>query len=749
MKTPLPDVTAIFSAFILMLCIQTSQAGSATWKRNPRSGDWNTKTNWTPAHVPNGAADTATFALSNTTNVSISANTEVNGITFTAAATNPYTITANPGLTLTISGVGITNNSGTTQNFVTAVNGAGNVSQVFFANSATAGSSTLFTNNGSATFGMFGGQTQFFNTASASNGTFINNGGTAGNALGGRTIFNGSSTAGSGTFVNDGTTASFAGGGDTYFRNTSTAANGTFTNNGSGFGPGGFDGRGNLVFFDSSTAGSATITNNGGTASGAGGGQTDFINTTGAGSATITNNGAAVSGAGGGFTTVLSTAADGTFINNGGTVSGAGGGFTEFSGGKAANATVINNGATASGAGGGFTQFFRGTVASGTVIFTNNGATVSGAEGGFTQFFGGIVAPGALTFINNGATVTGAGGGFTQFFRGTAANATSINNGATVSGAEGGFTELHDSSNAGGALIANGGTGGGGGGTILFLDDSTASTARVEVFGNGSVDIRLHNAPGMTINSIGGDGNVFLGSNKLTVGSDNLNTAFACAIQDGGQSGRTGGSLTKIGTGTLDLTGANTYSGNTNINGGVLKVDGSIASNTFINHSGTLAGMGMVHGNVTNKNGGTVSPGDAPGTLTVNSYTQMKFGTLVIDIAGPNTGQFSILNDLGTANLDGILDPVLLSGFIPTVGESFTFMNYGSLLGEFSTIKDLNFDNMHWSVTYQPTYAVLTAEAGRAVPDPGSTFLLLTLGLLSLVTFRRQLLRGRPECSAR
>jgi autotransporter-associated beta strand protein len=694
--------------------------------------------------VPNGAADTPTFALSNTTNVSISANTEVNGITFTAAATNPYTITANPGLTLTISGVGITNNSGTTQNFVTAVNGAGNVSQVFFANSATAGSSTLFTNNGSATFGMFGGQTQFFNTASASNGTFINNGGTAGNALGGRTIFRDSSTAAKGTFTNNGTSAPFAAGGVTQFYDTSTAANGTFTNNGAGFGPGGFDGIGHTDLLGSSTAANGTFINNGGTVSGAAGGQTDLAESSTAAHGTFINNGATVSGAGGGLTTVLSTAANGTFINNGGTVTGAEGGFTEFSGGKAANATVINNGATASGAGGGFTQFFRGTVASGTVIFTNNGATVSGAEGGFTQFFGGIVAPGALTFINNSATVTGAGGGFTQFFRGTATNATSINNGATVSGAEGGFTELHDSSNAGGALIANGGTGGGGGGTILFLDDSTASTARVEVFGNGSLDISLHNAPGMTINSIGGDGNVFLGSNKLTVGSDNLNTTFACAIQDGGQSGRIGGSLTKIGTGTLDLTGANTYSGNTNINGGALKVDGSIASNTFINHSGTLAGMGMVHGNVTNKNGGTVSPGDAPGTLTVNSYTQMKFGTLVIDIAGPNTGQFSVLNDLGTANLDGILEPVLLSGFIPTVGESFTFMNYASLFGEFSTIKDLNFDNMHWSVAYQPTYAVLTAEAGRAVPDLGSTLLLMTLSLLGLVAYRRQLFRAQP-----
>jgi hypothetical protein len=63
----------------------------------------------------------------------------------------------------------------------------------------------------------------------------------------------------------------------------------------------------------------------------------------------------------------------------------------------------------------------------------------------------------------------------------------------------------------------------------------------------------------------------------------------------------------------------------------------------------------------------------------------------------------------------------MVERFIPTVGESFTFMNYGSLFGKFSTIKDLNFDNMHWSVTYPPTYAVLAAEAGRAVPESGFT----------------------------
>src|SRR4029077_18260794 len=97
------------------------------------------------------------------------------------------------------------------------------------------------------------------------------------------------------------------------------------------------------------------------------------------------------------------------------------------------------------------------------------------------------------------------------------------------------------------------------------------------------------------IGSIEGDGNVFLGARNLTVGSNNLSTIFSGVIQDGGQNGGTGGSLTKIGTGTLDLTGANTHTGNTIVNGGVLKIDGSITSNnTHISLGGTLAGTGTI-----------------------------------------------------------------------------------------------------------------------------------------------------------
>jgi hypothetical protein len=64
-------VTGLLPAFLGMLSIQTARAGSAMWKANPTSGDWNTAANWTPTTVPNGVSDTATFATSNTTQLSL------------------------------------------------------------------------------------------------------------------------------------------------------------------------------------------------------------------------------------------------------------------------------------------------------------------------------------------------------------------------------------------------------------------------------------------------------------------------------------------------------------------------------------------------------------------------------------------------------------------------------------------------------------------------------------------------------
>jgi autotransporter-associated beta strand protein len=291
-----------------------------------------------------------------------------------------------------------------------------------------------------------------------------------------------------------------------------------------------------------------------------------------------------------------------------------------------------------------------------------------------------------------------------------------------------------------------------GSGIFYFYGSSRGGTAQIELqqddpdfdFLVGVLYISGHNAPGVTIGSIAGDEGtiVFLGANNLTVGSNNLSTTFSGTIVGNG------GSLTKIGTGTLDLTANNTYTGNTNVNRGVLQVDGSITGNTFVNHTGTLAGTGIINGNVTNY--GRVSPEalGAPGMLTVvDNYTQAQYAALIIQIAGTNTGDFSVLNVLGNANLNGFLDPVLLNGFVPTLGDSFTFLKYASWTGGGFQILNpvFNHGTEQWLVIYFSHRAILTVEQhAPGVPDQGSTFLLLTLGLLGLVTFRRQLLRGQP-----
>ena len=157
----------------------------------------------------------------------------------------------------------------------------------------------------------------------------------------------------------------------------------------------------------------------------------------------------------------------------------------------------------------------------------------------------------------------------------------------------------------------------------------------------------------------------------------------------------------------------------------------------------TLAGTGTINGNVINGHG-TVSPGHAPAILTINgTYTQTQYATLMIQIAGTSPGQFSVLDVTGNANLNAFLDPVLLNGYVSAIGDYFTFLNYASLTGGFSHIKHQVFDNglLQWSVIYQNNSAILTVVP-NTIPDQGSTLLLLTLGLLALVTYRRQLSTG-------
>src|SRR5437867_10724406 len=157
------------------------------------SGDWNTAANWTPATVPNSSTDTATFATSNITNVSLSSLITVNSIVFNSGS-SAFTITDNS-FAFTISGAGIINNSTGDQNFMVGINGAGGSGTLTFANSATAGTATVVT-AGPTQSGGQGGIVQFHNSSTADHATLVNNGSSAMQSVGGTTAFWDTSSAG-------------------------------------------------------------------------------------------------------------------------------------------------------------------------------------------------------------------------------------------------------------------------------------------------------------------------------------------------------------------------------------------------------------------------------------------------------------------------------------------------------------------------------------------------------------------------
>ena len=136
---------SLLTAFFFCLLVTPAVAGSATWNLNPTSGEWNTAANWTPATVPSGLNDIATFAVSNTTSVSPSDRVQVRGISFVAGA-SAFTITIIAQRSFTFIGGGITNDSGVIQNFVTEVVPS-EVGSVAFTGNATAGNMVTFTNN--------------------------------------------------------------------------------------------------------------------------------------------------------------------------------------------------------------------------------------------------------------------------------------------------------------------------------------------------------------------------------------------------------------------------------------------------------------------------------------------------------------------------------------------------------------------------------------------------------------------------
>jgi autotransporter-associated beta strand protein len=301
----------VLLALCLFWTVNALFAGSATWKSNPPTNNWNDARNWRPRTVPSGAGDTARFAVSDVTNVSLTADTQIGGIIFTPGASS-FTIATDPGIR-NLAGAGIENDSDVTQNFIVnepymglafhhqatagtqTVFTVENLSVIVFYDEATAGFGT-FTIKGNAAFMDGASAAYFYDGASAGSGIFINGGGTGFDAEGGGTVFRGQSTAANAAFTNIAAIATTSYPSVTVFQEHSTAAESVITNEGGVVG----SGVGGLTdFVDQSTAANAVINCHGAQLAGAYGGILGFSETANAGSATLVANGGVNGGDGG------------------------------------------------------------------------------------------------------------------------------------------------------------------------------------------------------------------------------------------------------------------------------------------------------------------------------------------------------------------------------------------------------------------------------------------------------------------
>ena len=194
-----------------------------------------------------------------------------------------------------------------------------------------------------------------------------------------------------------------------------------------------------------------------------------------------------------------------------------------------------------------------------------------------------------------------------------------------------------------GRLIANG-VGTDRNGSLLLINGKNIPNAVVETKGNARVCAWDTNGD-VTLGGLSGAAGTYLmGSSKNTkgfnctwrIGGANTNETFAGIINDWSCSGSgyTGTThIIKQGYGDWRLTGTNTYSGKTTINGGRLIVNGKNngTGSYTVNDGATLAGQGTIGGAVVVNEGGILHAGDtlANRILIINGAVSLQNGAVV------------------------------------------------------------------------------------------------------------------------
>jgi autotransporter-associated beta strand protein len=337
------------------------------------------------------------------------------------------------------------------------------------------------------------------------------------------------------------------------------------------------------------------------------------------------------------------------------------------------------------------------------VVRLGSASLTLGAAGGNSNFAGRITDRPDSSPQFSGGGLTIAGGRTVLTGDNTYSGATRIHAGATLQIGDGGTTGTLGTGIIPGGPIPGLRTPGPGPvineGTLIF-NRAGSLTVGHAISGSGSL---VQDGPGTLI--LTGD-NTYSGTTRIAPGATlqvgnggtagSLGTATPGPVINNGMLvfNRAGtltvanaisgsGGLVQNGPGNLILTGDNTYTGVTQINGGTLSVNGSLdARSVVVMDGGTLGGTGTLPSLVV-PGGSTLAPGNSIGTIRIGGDLTLAAGSITsIEVQGDTADRIQVS---GSARLGGVLQLVPLGGRY-SFGTPYIIIQAASVTGQFAAI---------------------------------------------------------------
>ncbi len=255
----------------------------------------------------------------------------------------------------------------------------------------------------------------------------------------------------------------------------------------------------------------------------------------------------------------------------------------------------------------------------------------------------------------------------------------------------------------GGALSGSGtftklGTG------ILTLSGSNTLSGTFEVFGGG-----------LLTNGLGVQGNVV---NDALVTFDETSAGTYASTMSGS------GALVKTGAGRLNWTGTGTFSGGTEVEEGLLSVNGNLSGLVTVDDGAALGGSGTV-GAFDALSGATIAPGNSIGTLTVAGDADFAAGS-VYDVEVDGLGNADLIDVGGvlTVSSDATVsvgpENGTDTGIDYTSPLTYTIATAaGGVSGTFGSVAD-SFAFLDSSLSYDANNIYLTLTRLSFATDPGN-----------------------------